>query len=519
MKIKMVPRLVFISTMLLTSLLFIDVVFGFHSGVNNQFQTPISVCQYDLLYPILSSTKSRHQRMYLRQIRQQLLSLPFVANRFHVNTMTGLLMATAGNNKKSSSNKNKKIATTVIGRKGFGTNTISKDLFKKLDIVVEESYNTKTFYNALDMNGANDNLKRTSLGYFPLLLSSSTTNQNNKENGMDHVDDLQIIEPNVTTSSSKTTKNMLRGVVALNDIIKGNDIITIPYEIAINLGKEGDDPTIPAIQFLKHYCIVMNDNNNQNTLFQKAYYQMLPSIHDDDCYGCTDFYTDETLKELQSPYIVKETLQRRQRVIDQYRNVIENNIDFPLWNITTNECVTIKHLHWAVWIITSRVLTVQGSQDSNDSYRLLIPYLDMCNHDRSSNHVLTGRAINDGTLRVIAGTTVKAGTQINIAYGGGVAGNDRFIQDYGFLDTNPIAYDIVIEQILKTTRTSRPQEGNKGFSIQDRNDAIESLNQTTIEYDENLLASMNHETESSMRSAIQYRIGIKKALIRYYASK
>lgn len=510
----MVPRIVFISTMLLTSLLFIDVVIGFHSGVNNQFQNHISVCQYDSLYPI-SSTKSRHQRMYPRQSRRQFISLPFVVNRFYMNTMsTRLSMATAGN--KKSMSKNKKIATTV-GRKGFGTNTISKDLFKKLDIVVEESYNTKTFYNALEINGAIDNLKRTSLGYFPLL----STNQNNKENGIDHVDDRQTIKPNVTTSlsSSSTTKNMLRGVVALNDIIKGNDIITIPYEIAINLGKEGDDPTIPAIQFLKHYCIVMNNNNNQNILFQKAYYQMLPSINDDDCYGCTDFFSDETLQELQSPYIVKETLQRRQRVIDQHRNVIENNNDFPLWNVTTNECVTVKHLHWAVWIITSRVLTVQGAQDSNDSYRLLIPYLDMCNHDRSSNHVLTGRAVNDGTLRVIAGTTVKAGTQINIAYGGGVAGNDRFIQDYGFLDTNPIAYDIVVEQILRTTRTSRPQEGNKGFSIQDRNDAIQSLNQTTIEYDEELLASMNHETESSMRSAIQYRIGIKKALIRYYASK
>jgi hypothetical protein len=47
-------------------------------------------------------------------------------------------------------------------------------------------------------------------------------------------------------------------------------------------------------------------------------------------------------------------------------------------------------------------------------------------------HLLTGRAVPGGTLKFIAGKTVDIGEQVNIVYGGGVSGNDHFVQDYRF---------------------------------------------------------------------------------------
>ncbi|KAL3802493.1 hypothetical protein HJC23_012512 [Cyclotella cryptica] len=54
-------------------------------------------------------------------------------------------------------------------------------------------------------------------------------------------------------------------------------------------------------------------------------------------------------------------------------------------------------------------------------------------HDRDSPHILPGRAEPGGMLKVIAGADVKAGKAIDISYSGGVEGNNRLIQDYGFL--------------------------------------------------------------------------------------
>jgi hypothetical protein len=156
-------------------------------------------------------------------------------------------------------------------------------------------------------------------------------------------------------------------------------------------------------------------------------------------------------------------------------------------------------------------LTVEGDAEENRAYRLLIPFLDMCNHDRSSPHVLTGRAVPGGELKVVAGAPVQAGEQINICYGGGVAGNDRFLQDYGFLDST-IAYNIVAQQLLGKKRMLEGDSAGRTMSIIDRDATMEKLRQTTMKQDEELLEK---ETDPSLKSAIQYRLGVKKALSKF----
>jgi hypothetical protein len=176
------------------------------------------------------------------------------------------------------------------------------------------------------------------------------------------------------------------------------------------LGQEGADPTGPAVAFLRDYCQVLSGNNDDVVDEKKsAYYKMLPPFRGDDCMGSTYFFSDEALGALQAPLVVAETLKRRERTLGRFQTVEEEE-DFPKW-IDGTTSVTAEHLQWAVWLITSRVLTVQGAAEDEQgkSYRLLIPFLDMCNHDRSSPHVLTGRAVSGGELKVVAGAAVKEG--------------------------------------------------------------------------------------------------------------
>lgn len=226
--------------------------------------------------------------------------------------------------------------------------------------------------------------------------------------------------------------------------------------------------------------------------------------------GSTDFFSEEALEALQSPLIVEETLKRR----DQTKARFESDVDdeFPKWIDGTT--VIPEHLQWAVWLITSRVLTVQGAEDEGKSYRLLIPFLDMCNHDRSSSHLLTGRAVPGGELKVVAGASVKEGEQINICYGGGMAGNDRFIQDYGFLDwsDNSKGFTMVAQQLVGKRRIVEGVGAGRLMSEPDMERTLVQLRSTTMDQDRSLLANA---TDSQLRAAYRYRLGVKEALSKF----
>lgn len=363
--------------------------------------------------------------------------------------------------------KKKSGGGAAAGVKGFGggsTTTKNRDG----GVTMDRSKDTLAFYDYMELNGAGDNLKRVALGYFTL------------PNG-----------------------DELRGVVALRDIKKGDVIIRIPYEMAVNLGPEGEDPTQPGLELLKDYCEALREDGGGD---QGAYFKLLPPFMGNDCLASTDFYSDEALEALQSPMVVDETKSRRERTLRRFEESVD---ELPLWIDGTP--LTEEHLRWAVWLITSRVLTVQGDPEEGKSYRLLIPFLDMCNHDRASPHVLTGRAMPGGELKVVAGENVAAGEQINICYGGGVAGNDRFLQDYGFLDS-ATAFDLVAQQLLGKRRMVEGASAGKNIAIADQVRVLDTLRTTTIEQDEALLEK---ETDSAVRTAIEYRLSLKRALAKY----
>jgi hypothetical protein len=299
--------------------------------------------------------------------------------------------------------------------------------------------------------------------------------------------------------------------------------------MALDLGRESADPTLPATTLLQKYCTWKSDNDRPPGDRDRGdYFAMLPPYLSEDCLGSTDFFSEGALDMLQSPLVVEETKLRRELVELRYERDVEpmSQISSNLYRWDENKIATQSHLQWASWIITSRVLTVQGAPESNSAYRLLIPLIDMCNHDRDSPHILTGRAMPGGLLKVVAGVDVKAGEAINIGYGGGVEGNDRFIQDYGFLDGGGSKErsksgddEFVAEGYKIVARKLLGKGGSRTLTkmtAAESERALEALKQTSLEEDEMLLAS-GKIVRSDERMALEYRMGIKKALKRFNA--
>lgn len=291
-------------------------------------------------------------------------------------------------NAKKSKNKKKKNSSSSAGLKGFGSTTKSSST-STITVPIDRSKSAMDFYSYLESNGAGTSLKRVALGFFPF--------------------------------SPEDTEMKLRGVVALKPISKGDVIIEIPYEAAWNLGKESSDPTLPGSIVLQEYCQWISGQKPSEAKKRDLtpYLEVLPPFGSDDVLGSTDFFSDEALDMLQSPQIKEETLARREKSSARFDRDVKpmTQVSLGMFKWENDEEITEEHLRWASWLVTSRVLTVQGDAESGDSYRLMIPLIDMCNHDRSSPHILTGRAVPGGTLKVVAGAQVEAGDQITIVYG------------------------------------------------------------------------------------------------------
>lgn len=130
---------------------------------------------------------------------------------------------------------------------------------------------------------------------------------------------------------------------------------------------------------------------------------------------------------------------------------------------------------------------------------------------------MTGRAVPGGELKVVAGGPVKEGEAVNIVYGGGNAGNNRFLQDYGFLDASgkddgsgPAAYVMVAQDLLGRRRVVEGVGANRFLSEPDRKRSLEALQATTISHDAQLLNE--EETDPRLVAAYSYRLGVKRAL-------
>jgi len=252
----------------------------------------------------------------------------------------------------------------------------------------------------------------------------------------------------------------LRGVMAMQDIGKGEEIVAIPATFAVDLGADGADAINAAQRLLATRAAELapayepdEDELDQTedvmpSSPRAAYWATLPPPDSADL--CTPaFFKEEELAMLQWPPLVAETRQRAKQI----RNAIggdEGDEGGGQGGVAESgaeseaELSETRWLEWATWAVLSRVLTVQGPPNGGGlgggapvGRKLLIPFIDMFNHRAGTKHYLTGRT--DGMLKVVAGAPVRAGEQIFILYGVDSTSNQEFVSHYGFHDPSATA--------------------------------------------------------------------------------
>jgi len=271
----------------------------------------------------------------------------------------------------------------------------------------------------------------------------------------------------------------LRGVMALQDIGTGEEIVSIPAEFAVDLGVESADPLIAARRLVAE---LHGDEEGEYA----PYWAVLPPPDSPDL--CTpDFFSEKELQMMQWPPLVVETRQRSA----QLRKVL--GAAAPSGD-TPNSLMSaagggMRELRWAVWIVLSRVLTVVDPIDPA-GHKLLIPFLDLFNHDATTKNYLTGRT--DGHLRVVAGAPVRAGEQVFIRYGTEQTSNVEFVGHYGFVDPRATEADRALVRMSA--------------------DYLPALSHTTVEEDEALLAA-SPPPPYQEALALRLRLALKRAAV------
>ena len=265
----------------------------------------------------------------------------------------------------------------------------------------------------------------------------------------------------------------LRGLMATRRIDAGEEIVAVPARCAVDLGAQGDDP-LPAARAL------LEARARDAGGAREPYYATLPQPDSPDL--CTpDFWGEATLELCQWPPLAEEVRRRAADIESALGGGGEGE------GGAAGEAAR-RELQWAVWLVQSRVLTVQGADGRG--HKLLIPWLDMFNHRASSPHRLAGRT--DGMLRVLAGAPVGAGEQVEIVYGTSGTSNAEFLGHYGFLDPAAAAAD---EALLRAHPHARPL-----------------LKQTALADDEAVLAATEPGSHEAL--ALGLRVALKRAMAR-----
>jgi len=247
------------------------------------------------------------------------------------------------------------------------------------------------------------------------------------------------------------------------------------------------DPSLAALTLLRLY----QEEGSENA----PYFDLIPGTGSEEMATMPDFFTQEELDLLQHP-CAEKAKKRKQLCRDR----------------AAEHGLKAEDVTWALCTVAQRSFTVLSPIDG--VLRLLLPGIDMLNHDADSLHSFKVRwnihGVFEGTFKVVAGSAVKKGEEVRICYGGsphrpdGCGGdcvgdvawtNDQYLQRYGFVDTS----------IGSTMVDGRFLNSDKGELVR------EALAQTTSKEDEALLKDSSLSVAA--RTAIGFRLHLKRALV------
>jgi len=299
--------------------------------------------------------------------------------------------------------------------------------------------------------------------------------------------------------------------VALKPFKKGEIVVSIPSDVSIDLGGS-NDPGAVGLNLLRKIQSIRTESKNSP---QAAYIRLLPQVGGQDYSTTTDFFSDKELEMLQWPPVQEETRQRVERIkeIAKKYNVDEEELKWAVWLVShaitaaaapwqlllhsschPSHALSIRLWYLSITQVVSRVIAVK--LPGVGLHKLLIPFLDLFNHDGASPHQLSPGMVqgtNTIMLCVVAGDDIKEGEEVVFAYGAGMIGSDRMIQDYGFLDQ----------------ATSRNTDA---ILVKSADESVrQALQATTVEEDKALLQSGGLSPNEVL--AVQFRIALKESLL------
>jgi hypothetical protein len=258
-------------------------------------------------------------------------------------------------------------------------------------------------------------------------------------------------------------------------IIAGEYILAIPILSSLtifdslndgNQALSDNEDVQEAVNFLTTYA---------NDPHWEPYLSCLPKINDPNFDATPDFWDPEIVRELEIPSLISDCLER------------QHEIDV----VAEKTRIDPADLKWATWIVRSRRFTTFQiiSQDGGMTSRLrrmLVPFVDMVNHDVDPNaevETIIIRDADDESMHALVATRdIEPGEQVTIGYNDGRATCLDLFDRYGFWLTENPADDLIDWDLVD------PQWS------------------TTLEEDERLFAG---PLDGALRTAVSMRIHLK----------
>lgn len=349
----------------------------------------------------------------------------------------------------------------------------------------------------------------------------------------------------------------LRGVMATEDIAKGEAAISLPSALAVDLGADASDPLPAARAFVRAWQAMQAARaggvsaGSAPALGLAPFLDAIPPLGAADV-STPDFFSGAELRQLQWPPLEAEVAERARALraaADAARAAGELG--------GADAEGGLRLLNWARWVVLSRVLTVQDAlptsalEHARPARKLLIPLVDMCNHHLSrANGIPSGRV--GGDLKIVAARDIARGEQVcacppcarpwphhasarpaahphpprarpspvpqvYIQYGGGSLSNDRLLAEYGFVDGSPPALQLDVQMLARALRAARPPGAGADGSPPPPLPTA-ALAATTLGQDERLLADAGAcPPGSRLAAAVRFRAALKRALVELIA--
>lgn len=274
----------------------------------------------------------------------------------------------------------------------------------------------------------------------------------------------------------------LRGLYASQALEAGEYIVGVPFGAAFVIdqddsGAEGtvngasfDPDVLRGLGFLRAW----KKNNTRHS--HEPLLDCLPRLVE-----TPDVWPTEVVEELQIPTLVQDILRLKNDIV-------------RLCSATSSDInTTVDELQYATWIIRSRGFTTLKVTDGDkvQSRTLLLPLIDMINHDAYPNAVLEvidSDHDDESFFALQATRRIEQDEQITIAYGTGMETSIDLLSKYGFWTTDDANWNLDW-------------------------DLVDPQWTTSVQEDEDLLETCDDMT---MQTVIRFRIHLKRQQLLYH---